>query len=85
MDCLRYWVMEMHVDGFRFDLASIMTRAHSVWEQPRDHSATVAEKLDSPTPVAGGRAAANGAGPAGNGAAVPPLESDSGGPFLDTA
>ncbi len=26
MDCLRYWVMEMHVDGFRFDLASIMGR-----------------------------------------------------------
>ena len=29
--CLRYWVTEMHVDGFRFDLGSIMTRAHSVW------------------------------------------------------
>ncbi len=26
IDCLRYWVLEMHVDGFRFDLASIMTR-----------------------------------------------------------
>ncbi|GAA4436932.1 isoamylase [Pontibacter saemangeumensis] len=26
MDCLRYWVKEMHVDGFRFDLASIFTR-----------------------------------------------------------
>lgn len=26
IDCLRYWVMEMHVDGFRFDLASIMSR-----------------------------------------------------------
>lgn len=26
MDCLRYWVAEYHVDGFRFDLASIMTR-----------------------------------------------------------
>lgn len=26
VDCLRYWVTEMHVDGFRFDLASIMTR-----------------------------------------------------------
>lgn len=25
--CNRYWVTEMHVDGFRFDLASIMTRA----------------------------------------------------------
>ncbi len=26
MDSLRYWVTEMHVDGFRFDLASIMGR-----------------------------------------------------------
>lgn len=26
VDCLRYWVQEMHVDGFRFDLASIMSR-----------------------------------------------------------
>jgi len=26
VDCLRYWVEEMHVDGFRFDLASILTR-----------------------------------------------------------
>jgi len=25
-DSLRYWVQEMHVDGFRFDLASIFTR-----------------------------------------------------------
>jgi glycogen operon protein len=25
-DSLRYWVTEMHVDGFRFDLASIMSR-----------------------------------------------------------
>lgn len=27
-DSLRYWVLEMHVDGFRFDLASILTRSH---------------------------------------------------------
>ncbi len=26
LDCLRYWVQEMHVDGFRFDLASIFSR-----------------------------------------------------------
>jgi glycogen operon protein len=26
MDSLRYWVQEMHVDGFRFDLASVFTR-----------------------------------------------------------
>ena len=29
MDSLRYWVEEMHVDGFRFDLASILARDHS--------------------------------------------------------
>ena len=26
IDSLRYWVSEMHVDGFRFDLASILSR-----------------------------------------------------------
>lgn len=26
LDSLRYWVKEMHVDGFRFDLASVFTR-----------------------------------------------------------
>lgn len=26
LDALRYWVTEMHIDGFRFDLASIMGR-----------------------------------------------------------
>src|SRR5262249_48575073 len=26
VDSLRYWVVEMHVDGFRFDLASILSR-----------------------------------------------------------
>ena len=31
MDSLRYWVTEMHVDGFRFDLASTLARQfHSV-------------------------------------------------------
>jgi isoamylase len=29
VDSLRYWVQEMHVDGFRFDLASILTRDES--------------------------------------------------------
>ena len=28
MDSLRYWVSEMHVDGFRFDLASTLTRQY---------------------------------------------------------
>lgn len=26
LDCLRYWVSVYHIDGFRFDLASILTR-----------------------------------------------------------
>lgn len=29
MDSLRYWVQEMHVDGFRFDLASTLARGRS--------------------------------------------------------
>jgi isoamylase len=29
LDCLRYWVTEMHVDGFRFDLATILNRDQS--------------------------------------------------------
>lgn len=29
LDSLRYWVSEMHVDGFRFDLASIFSRDES--------------------------------------------------------
>ena len=32
MDCLCYWVEEMHVDGFRFDLASVLARDE--WGQP---------------------------------------------------
>jgi isoamylase len=31
IDSLRYWVMEMGVDGFRFDLASIMGRDANGW------------------------------------------------------
>ena len=27
-DSLRYWVLEMHVDGFRFDLGTILAREH---------------------------------------------------------
>ena len=26
LDCLRYWVTECHVDGFRFDLATVLGR-----------------------------------------------------------
>ena len=31
VDSLRYWVEEMHVDGFRFDLASILARDSRGW------------------------------------------------------
>jgi isoamylase len=36
VDCLRYWVTEMHVDAFRFDLASILGRGQdgSVLKNP---------------------------------------------------
>ncbi len=37
MDCLRYWVAVMHIDGFRFDLASILGRdeqGHIIEEAP---------------------------------------------------
>ena len=34
LDCLRYWVAVMHIDGFRFDLASILGRdRHGVLQQ----------------------------------------------------
>jgi len=36
LDSLRYWVEEMHVDGFRFDLASIFTRGLD--GRPMNHS-----------------------------------------------
>ncbi|MFO0864821.1 MAG: glycogen debranching protein GlgX [Gemmataceae bacterium] len=34
VDSLRYWVQEMHVDGFRFDLASILSRDASGHPMP---------------------------------------------------
>ena len=33
MDSLRYWVTEMHVDGFRFDLASALARGAQGFER----------------------------------------------------
>ncbi len=35
LDCLRYWVTEMHVDGFRFDLTSAMTRGQDGTPLPK--------------------------------------------------
>lgn len=56
---LRYWVQEMHVDGFRFDLGSIMTRAHSVWHPPTGPGAGHAPHHS--TAPSGNGAPANGA------------------------
>jgi glycogen debranching enzyme GlgX len=36
LDSLRYWVAEMHVDGFRFDLASALTRSRHRMEPTGD-------------------------------------------------
>ncbi|HUQ75815.1 MAG TPA: alpha-amylase family glycosyl hydrolase, partial [Burkholderiales bacterium] len=33
MDSLRYWVQEMHVDGFRFDLATTLARGPNAFER----------------------------------------------------
>jgi isoamylase len=33
MDSLRYWVQEMHVDGFRFDLAAALGRGVAAFDQ----------------------------------------------------
>ena len=35
VDSLRYWVEQMHVDGFRFDLASILSRDSSGHPMPQ--------------------------------------------------
>ena len=35
IDCLRYWVNEMHVDGFRFDEASVLARGED--GKPLEH------------------------------------------------
>ena len=37
LDSLRYWVSEMHVDGFRFDLASVLARDEAAvrWHRRR--------------------------------------------------
>jgi glycogen operon protein len=36
LECLEYWVREMHVDGFRFDLASVLSRGEN--GQPLYHA-----------------------------------------------
>ena len=41
LDSLRYWVMEMHVDGFRFDLAPTMARNPIHFDRSSSFFATV--------------------------------------------
>lgn len=41
MDSLRYWVEEMHVDGFRFDLASVLGREHGCFDQVSSFFVTI--------------------------------------------
>jgi len=50
LDSLRYWVEEMHVDGFRFDLASVMARDES--GRP-SHSPPVLWAIESDPVLAG--------------------------------
>ena len=43
MDSLRYWVQEMHVDGFRFDLAPTLARGSSGFDAEGTFLAAVAQ------------------------------------------
>jgi glycogen operon protein len=48
LDCLLYWVKELHVDGFRFDLASILTRGEDggpMTQPPVVYGITLLESL----------------------------------------
>ena len=45
MDALRYWVDEMHVDGFRFDLATTLTRDSSFLAAVRQDPSLARVKL----------------------------------------
>jgi isoamylase len=46
VDCLRYWVREMHVDGFRFDLATGLTRNR--WGEISGNPALTARIAEDP-------------------------------------
>ncbi len=50
LDCLRYWVEEMHVDGFRFDLAAVF--AIDVDQQEKGKTPIIAEIEERPGPGA---------------------------------
>ncbi len=46
IDCLRYWVLEMHVDGFRFDLATSLSRDR--WGEISGNPALTARIAEDP-------------------------------------
>jgi len=52
LDSLQYWVSEMHVDGFRFDLASIFSRSDS--GEP-ELNAPIISEIDSDPVLAGSK------------------------------
>ena len=43
MDSLRYWVQEMHVDGFRFDLATVLGRGRHGFDRHAAFFACIAQ------------------------------------------
>ncbi len=45
MDSLRYWVTEMHIDGFRFDLAAALTRESAFLDAVRQDPVLAKVKL----------------------------------------
>ncbi len=50
LDCLRYWVTEMHVDGFRFDLAASLSRR---WDGQPLERAPILYDIESDPVLAG--------------------------------
>ncbi len=55
LNCLRYWVSEMHVDGFRFDLASVLGRDVKGFPLMRevDHTTDILWAIESDPVLAG--------------------------------
>lgn len=54
LDCLRYWVADMHVDGFRFDLASALSRDAAGKPQPVELS-SILSAIESDPILAGAK------------------------------
>ena len=63
LDSLRHWVKEMHVDGFRFDLASILSRDASGQVMPNP---PVLWDIESDPALAGDKAHRRGVGRGGS-------------------